>query len=92
MAKEKVIDLKAKPTKISDEHLKSLQEVVNRNNATQFQIGGLEAQKHELLHERAQIQHEIIAMQELMSKEYGSFDIDLKDGSIKYPEDGQSRD
>tara|TARA_R110002020_G_scaffold40594_4_gene119995 strand:- start:724 stop:1005 length:282 start_codon:yes stop_codon:yes gene_type:complete len=90
--KEKIVDLKAKPSKVSDEHLKSLQEVVNRNNALQFRIGGLEAQKYELVIEKVRVQHEILSMQELMGKEYGTFDIDLKDGSINYPEDGESRD
>jgi hypothetical protein len=90
--KEKMVDLKAKPTKISDEHLESLQKVVNKNNAVQFQIGGLEAQKHELLHQRAQIQQEIIGMQDTLSQEYGTFDVNLKDGTINYSEDGEPRD
>ena len=90
--KEKMVDLKAKPAKISDEHLESLQKIVNKNNNIQFQIGGIEAQKHELLHERAVVQKEILNMQELMSQEYGTFDIDLKDGTINYPENGESRD
>ena len=90
--KEKMVDLKAKPAKISDEHLESLQKIVNKNNSIQFQIGGIEAQKHELLHERAIVQKEILNMQELMSQEYGTFDIDLKDGTINYPENGESRD
>lgn len=89
--KEKIVDLKAKPANISKEHLDSLQKVVNKNNSVQFQIGGLEAQKHELLHERAVIQKEILGMQELMGKEYGTFDINLQDGSINYPEDGEPR-
>ena len=90
--KEKMVDLKAKPAKISDEHLESLQKIVNKNNNIQFQIGGIEAQKHELLHERAVVQKEILNMQELMSQEYGTFDIDLKDGTINYPKNGESRD
>jgi len=90
--KEKMVDLKAKPAKISDEHLKSLQKIINENNAVQFQVGGLEAQKHELLHQRAQIQQQIIDMQETLGKEYGTFDVDIKDGTINYSEDGEPRD
>ena len=36
--------------KIEKQELESLQEKVNKINSLQVQIGGLEAQKHELLH------------------------------------------
>jgi hypothetical protein len=26
-----------------------------------------------------------------LNKDYGTFDVDLKDGTINYPEDGESR-
>ena len=44
MGKEKIVDLKPKVDKISDEHLKELQEVVNIINNIQFNIGKLEGQ------------------------------------------------
>jgi len=90
--KEKVIDLKPKAEKITDAHLRNLQDIVNRNNAVQFRIGALEAQKHELLHQYSQIQGQIVKQQNALSEEYGSFDINLEDGTINYPtEDGQPR-
>ena len=82
MAKEKTVDLKPKADKISDEHLKQLQEVVNVVNNIQFKIGQLEGQKHNLLHELGLSQKKIMDMQDVFSKEYGTIDIDVTDGTI----------
>tara|TARA_B100000287_G_C20238497_1_gene625135 strand:- start:49 stop:333 length:285 start_codon:yes stop_codon:yes gene_type:complete len=90
--KEKMVDLKPKAEKITEEQLEQLQKVVNDNNAIQFRVGALEAQKHELMHQQAGIQNKIVKLQEEFSEEYGTFDINLTDGTINYPEDGQSRD
>ena len=46
MAKEKMVDLKPKADKISDKHLKELQDILNMTNNIQFKIGQLEGQKH----------------------------------------------
>jgi len=88
MAKEKMVDLKPKAEKITEEQLKNLQSVVNDNNAIQFRVGALEAQKHELIHQQANIQSKIVELQNTFSKEYGTFDIDLTDGTINYPDNG----
>ena len=90
--KEKVIDLKPKAEKITEEQLKALQDVVNKNNAIQFRIGQLEAQKHEMLHQHSQVQGQIIKLQNDLSQEYGTFDVNLDDGTLNYPaENGQPR-
>ena len=86
--KDKVVDLKPKAEKITDEQLKSLQSVVNDNNAIQFRVGALEAQKHELIHQQANIQSKIVELQDTFSKEYGTFDVNLTDGTINYPNNG----
>ena len=39
MAKEKTVELKPKAEKISEEHLKQLQQIVNNINGIQFNIG-----------------------------------------------------
>ena len=44
--KEKVVDLKQRVDKISEQHLTELQSIVNTLNATQFNIGKIEVQKH----------------------------------------------
>jgi uncharacterized protein YpuA (DUF1002 family) len=91
--REKVIDLKPKAEKVTEEELKTLQEVVNRINATQFRIGQLESQKHEMLHQHSQLQGQVIKIQNDLNESYGTFDVNLDDGTINYPaEDGKSRD
>ena len=62
--------------------------MVNDNNAIQFRIGALEAQKHELIHQQASIQAKIVELQDTFSKEYGTFDVNLTDGTINYPNNG----
>ena len=89
--KEKVIDLKPKAEKITEEQLKQLQETVNKINAVQFRIGQLEAQKHEMLHQHSQVQNQIVQLQNTLNEEYGTFDVSLEDGTINYPsENGKS--
>ena len=88
---KEMVDLKPKAEKITDEQLQELQTVVNDNNAIQFRVGALEAQKHELIHQQVGIQSKIVELQNTFSKEYGTFDVDLSDGSINYPEDGKPR-
>ena len=84
--KEEMVDLKPKVDKISDEHLKELQEVVNIINNAQFNIGKLEGQKHSLLHELGASQGKVLKLQETFTKEYGSCDINIKDGTINWEE------
>ena len=48
--KEKMVDLKPKAEKITDNQLKTLQGVVSNINQTQMEIGRLETQKHNMLH------------------------------------------
>tara|TARA_B100000424_G_C22864998_1_gene460738 strand:+ start:557 stop:829 length:273 start_codon:yes stop_codon:yes gene_type:complete len=85
--KEKLVDLKAKVEKISDEHLKDIQEKVNMVNNLQYNIGKVEAQKHNLLHELALAQNKIIEMQDVLQKEYGTNDINIADGTINWEKD-----
>ena len=85
--KEKTIELKPKVEKISEEHLKELQNLVNGINGIQFNIGKIESQKHELLHNLSMIQQKIQQMQDTLQKEYGSFDVNISDGTINWPED-----
>ena len=91
--KEKVMDLKPKAEKITEEELSKLQNVVNRINATQFRIGQLESQKHEMLHQHSQLQGQVVKLQNELNENYGTFDVNLDDGTINYQkEDGESRD
>jgi hypothetical protein len=87
MKKEKVVDLKPKVDKISDKHLKQLQEIINVINNLQFKIGQLEGQKHNLLHELGLGQKKVVDMQKALEKEYGTFDVNIADGKINWPKD-----
>jgi hypothetical protein len=87
MAKEKVVDLKQKVEKISDEHLSDLQKTVNAINTIQFNIGKVEVQKHKALHELAVTQDKITLLQDTLVKEYGTYDVNLTDGTINHPKE-----
>jgi hypothetical protein len=80
--KEKVIDLK--PEKISEEQLKELQQVVQALNKLQFDIGTMEAQKHNALHALFQGNDKLNGMQNKFNEEYGTNDINIQDGTINY--------
>ena len=67
--------------------VKELKEVVNIINNVQFNIGKLESQKHNLLHELVVSQNKIIEMQDTFSKEYGTHDINVMDGTINWPKE-----
>jgi|TARA_R100000030_G_scaffold2429_1_gene1951 hypothetical protein len=83
--KEELVDLKPKADKISAEHLKEMQDVINVINNIQFNIGKIEGQKHTLLHDLGISQKKVLDLQGVFSKEYGSFDINITDGTINWP-------
>ena len=85
--KEKEIELKVKAEKISEEHLKELQGIINNINQTQIQIGKIEAQKHSLLHDLSMTQNRVAEMQDILNKEYGTDDVNIVNGTINWKED-----
>jgi len=88
---EKVIDLTPKAEKITDEQLKNVQETVNNLNRSQMEIGHMESRKHELLHNIASLRDELGKLQGEFQKEYGTFDINIENGTINYPpENGET--
>jgi hypothetical protein len=86
--KEKVINLK--PEVISDEHLKELQNVVTAINKLQFDIGTMEVQKHNALHALSQGNEKLSDIQARFTEEYGTADINIQTGAIKYKENEPS--
>ena len=89
MGKEKVVDLNPKVEKISKEHLEQLKKVVNIINGIQFNVGKLETQKHNLLHELVNSQDGISKMRDVLMKEYGCDDVNILDGTINWPKEGE---
>jgi len=74
---------KEKATKITNEELNKLQEVVNIINKAQMQIGMLQTNIHQLLHHIASKNDELMLMQSNFKEKYGSDDINITDGTIK---------
>jgi len=86
--KEKVVDLK--PEKISDEQLNKVQQIINAMNRGQMDLGILETRKHRMLHDIAAVQDQLTSMQNEFQEQYGTFDINVQDGTINYKEDEPS--
>ena len=68
--------------KISEEQLKELQGHVNKINQAQLQLGGLESQKHSLLHAVVNMQTELTEFQNKLEEEYGKVSVNIQDGAI----------
>lgn len=85
--KEKIVDLKPKAEKITAEELEKVQNIVNAMNRGQLDLGILETRKHQLLHSIMSVQDQLTMMQADFEKEYGTFDINVQDGTINYKED-----
>tara|TARA_Y100000114_G_scaffold131705_1_gene130070 strand:- start:774 stop:1073 length:300 start_codon:yes stop_codon:yes gene_type:complete len=82
--KEKIVDLKPKAEKITDEQLKKVQSIVNTLNRAQLELGMMETKKHSLLHTILTIQDQLTLMQSEFEKEYGTNDINIQTGEINY--------
>ena len=88
---KKIKELKGiKPEKITNEQLNKVQDTVNNINRTQLEIGSMEVKKHELMHSIASFRDALAELQKEFEKEYGTFDINIQDGTINYAEDGKA--
>ena len=86
--KEKAVDLK--PQKITDEQLEKIQAIISNINQFNSEIGRIEGQKHDLLHQRQISQDGLKAVQNELKEQYGTINVNIQDGSIKYTEDEQA--
>ena len=90
---KKIKELKGiKPEKITDEQLEKVQNTVNSINRTQLEIGSIELKKHEMMHNIAGLRDELTLLQVEFEKDYGTFDINIQDGTINYPEENGQAD
>ena len=87
---EKVINLTPKAEKITDEQLEKVQSIINNINRAQLEVGAMELKKHEIMHHIAGLRDELTVLQGEFEKEYGTFDINIQDGIINYPENGEA--
>ena len=87
----KIKELKGiKSEKITDEQLKKVQDTVNSLNRAQLEIGSIEIKKHEMMHKVAGLRDGLTVLQSEFEKEYGTFDINIQDGLINYPGNGEA--
>jgi len=87
----KIKELKGiKPEKITAEQLTKIQNLVNKVNQTQMDIGQLETRKHQALHFLAGVNDELTLLQEELKKEYKTDDVNIQTGIINYPENGEA--
>ena len=82
---EKIVDLKPKAEKITEEQLKRIQTTVNGINNHQIEIGRMETRKHQLLHNLTNLQDQLTLLQDELQKEYNTVDINIETGIINYP-------
>ena len=84
----KIKELKGiKPEKITTEQLDKVQNTVNSINRAQLEIGSIELKKHEMMHQIAGLKDELTLLQGEFEKDYGTFDINIQDGTINYGDD-----
>jgi hypothetical protein len=84
----KIKELKGiKPEKITAEQLDKVQSTVNNINRAQLEIGSIELKKHEMMHQIAGLRDELTLLQGEFEKDYGTFDINIQDGTINYGDD-----
>lgn len=67
--------------KIKEDQLEKIKEQQEKLNKILNEVGFLEANKHALLHEMAEVNKEIENFKGELEKEYGKINIDLSDGS-----------
>ena len=67
---------------ITAEELEAVQGFVNALNQGQTQVGGLEAQKYDLLNQMSVIRQELQKTQGELQEKYGDVSINLTDGTI----------
>ena len=88
---KKIKELKGiKPEKITEDQLSRVQNTINEINKFQLEIGSIEVQKHQLTHHVNTLREDLGVLQVEFEKEYGTYDVNIKDGTINYPENGEA--
>ena len=86
--KEELVDLK--PEKVTPSQLEKIQTIVSNINKAQMEIGRLETSKHMISHQVVGLQDELRKIQDELEKDYGTVNINIEDGTIQYPENGEA--
>jgi len=89
---DKVIDLKPKAEKITDEQLNRLQTTVKTIEHFTNDLGRLEVQKNVIFQAMVPHQNNIEALRKEFSEEYGTDNINIQNGTIEYPQENGETD
>ena len=75
--------------KVGDSELILNTEIFNHQyiNRSQLEIGMNEIKKHEMMHNIAGLRDGLTLLQSEFEKEYGTFDVNIQDGTINYPKE-----
>jgi len=85
---KKIKELKGiKPEKITEDQLEKVQKLISSVNKLQMEVGIMESRKHNALHNIAGINDQLTLLQGEFEKDYGTFDINIEDGTINYQEE-----
>ena len=88
--KDKIVDLKPKAEKITDEQLKQVQGLVTMSNKIKLELGNTSARHHMLLHELDNVNNNITDLNKNLEEEYGKVSINLADGTYEKIEDKEN--
>jgi chaperonin cofactor prefoldin len=79
----------AKPTNLSKDELKSLQENVSKLNQVHIELGRLENQKHKILHQVNEIESLFDELQKQLEDKYGKVSINIENGELSEIEENE---
>ena len=72
----------AKPTNLTEDELKALQENVSKLNQVHMELGKLENQKHKILHQVNEIESLFDELQKELEEKYGKVSINIDNGEL----------
>jgi hypothetical protein len=89
MAKRKTPKVKdLRPEKITKEELQTARDITKKMTEISYTLGRLEQEKHEILHMYANLKKTLSDLGDEFKKTYGTENIDVVTGEIKYNDDG----
>ena len=79
-----------KPEKIDEQELAQLQASVKTIDQLTHEVGTIEVRKHALMKAMEQVQQRIEQVRVQLNNKYGTDNINIQDGVINYPENGEA--
>ena len=89
---DKIVDLKPKAEKITDEQLKNVQTTIRTVDQLTMELGRIDIRKYGILKGIENIQAELDLLRQELKKEYDTDDIDIQTGIINYPSENGEAD